>query len=520
MKPLANIYYYIDPKIKNYDKEIYQNFELFVNQEKYQQATSDEMEHEVMIVFITKMPLTPKAYHLYIKYEQANLDLFSEREGNKTDAFIVEEVSDFRGNQETISLLVKKLQNSFISEFLRKNEQELDKSISKIKKSISINEQYEILNFTSQLYLSRPNTLQDFLSLDSAQSLQESLGVYFYEVKEKKKHPQFIVYVGENQLLEIDCVNSSHSYLVYLILGEYFEQIDLIQKKRFEWDELKMLLNSLQSPLCLLGNNNEIMYINSAMSDLALSQKIVNELEHEHFIEQSETVFQVEKHHLGENDTLIILNRSLEGHEPTSAELGIISSSIAHELNNPLGGLLASIDVLLLEDLDSEFIDRLVEMKKVVLRCKKLVETFLGFSRSEVNLKKWEGFDLLVKDSIQQANELIRFRLVESQLHMNLEFKKIEKYQYPFNPHILSMIFYLIFGELLTSFSHYTLIETDKNSLFSIEVGEHKGMIEILFEKKMKLNQSFFRSRLFKHLLEVESLKLQVESGCLKIIYK
>ena len=62
----------------------------------------------------------------------------------------------------------------------------------------------------------------------------------------------------------------------------------------------------------------------------------------------------------------------------SSEELGIISSSIAHELNNPLGGILAGLSVLLLEDLEMENRLSLEEMKRGTERCRQLINIFLG----------------------------------------------------------------------------------------------------------------------------------------------
>lgn len=64
------------------------------------------------------------------------------------------------------------------------------------------------------------------------------------------------------------------------------------------------------------------------------------------------------------------------------AELGTIGSSIAHELNNPLGGVL-SFTQLIKMDLTPEhpMYTDIVEMEKGVQRCKEIVQNLLGFTR-------------------------------------------------------------------------------------------------------------------------------------------
>jgi two-component system, NtrC family, sensor kinase len=64
------------------------------------------------------------------------------------------------------------------------------------------------------------------------------------------------------------------------------------------------------------------------------------------------------------------------------AELGTISSSIAHELNNPLGGMLNFIQLIRMDMKGGEnYADDIAEMEKGTLKCKNIVQNLLGFSR-------------------------------------------------------------------------------------------------------------------------------------------
>lgn len=65
------------------------------------------------------------------------------------------------------------------------------------------------------------------------------------------------------------------------------------------------------------------------------------------------------------------------------AELGTIGSSIAHELNNPLGGIL-SFTQLILMDMKQEdpLYPDIKEMESGVQRCKEIVQNLLGFTRN------------------------------------------------------------------------------------------------------------------------------------------
>lgn len=90
------------------------------------------------------------------------------------------------------------------------------------------------------------------------------------------------------------------------------------------------------------------------------------------------------------------------------AELGTIGSSIAHQLNNPIGGMLSLIQLLLM-DLDGkpesfsgahELRDELREMEAGTRRCAQIVRDLLGFTRRGVEDAPGEH-DLF--DVVQQA---------------------------------------------------------------------------------------------------------------------
>src|SRR5207244_298957 len=107
---------------------------------------------------------------------------------------------------------------------------------------------------------------------------------------------------------------------------------------------------------------------------------------------------------------------------PSGQELGIISSSIAHELNNPIAGIQAALSLLQLdESLNQEATQTLVEMKNGAMRCKQLIETFLGFSRANPKNIVSESTMSPIDICYQQAQNLLRFRTVESGIRFNFQ---------------------------------------------------------------------------------------------------
>ena len=101
-------------------------------------------------------------------------------------------------------------------------------------------------------------------------------------------------------------------------------------------------------------------------------------------------------------------------------ELGLISSSIAHELNNPLGGILSFIQIMKMElQPNHPLLQDLNLMHETALRMKKIIEDLLIFSRSNQSIVR-EDSDI--------------YQLTESVLgQFDLQFK-VEKVKISFLP--------------------------------------------------------------------------------------
>ncbi len=155
---------------------------------------------------------------------------------------------------------------------------------------------------------------------------------------------------------------------------------------RFE--DMEFVISGLPIPLALFNRQQELALHNPAFVKLNLSVKNCLALEDGRQFNQQGELYRCSRKRLKRSDyelfTFLPVKEFLgESSTPSSEELGIISSSIAHELNNPLGGVSGALDVLLLDEHKGDIKERLQEMKGGVLRCKKLVETFLGFSKLE-----------------------------------------------------------------------------------------------------------------------------------------
>lgn len=87
-----------------------------------------------------------------------------------------------------------------------------------------------------------------------------------------------------------------------------------------------------------------------------------------------------------------------------NAALGRLSASVAHEINNPLSGILMFAEILQKAlGGNSSFKDDLKEIIDQTLRCKSIVRNLLGFSRKSDNSK--EPFDII--DAFRQCMDIV-----------------------------------------------------------------------------------------------------------------
>lgn len=293
------------------------------------------------------------------------------------------------------------------------------------------------------------------------------------------------------------------------------------------WEET---LDAIPFPVVLMGEQGEVHQHNALFSKLnyapvdclklTIRQKIIiNDIPY--------NIFRKDILHLDDRRSLFVFFTESfflgdEGHlNPTGQELGIISSSIAHELNNPIAGIQAALSFLLLDEgLDQEARGVLEEMKNGSTRCKQLVETFLGFSRARPNsVQNLDISHSMVEICFEQAQNLLRFRTVESGIRFSLEFSQHTKFRPSVNLSLLTMTFYLIMGELMTLYSHHMLV-ANRHQIEKVIRGE---VIESSQEIQIQLHElnisSLTLSKLIQNLLNIENFVLQVSDYSLRFIH-
>lgn len=287
--------------------------------------------------------------------------------------------------------------------------------------------------------------------------------------------------------------------------------------------------DSIPFPMALLSSDGEVFQHNSLFSKLGLLPNECLKIKSKEKVLIGSipyNIYRKDIFHLDEKKILFVFfTESIflkgEGNlTPSGQELGIISSSIAHELNNPVAGIHAALSYLLLdEELDQEAKENLNEMKNGAIRCKQLIETFLGFSRaSPTQNRSFDSKISPIEFCYQQAQNLLRFRTVESGIRFSFTYSKHTDFKSEVNISLLTMTYYLILGEMMTLYSHQMLV-ANKNQIEKVIRGE---IIESSQEIQIQLTDlnisNLGLSKLIQNLLKIENFVLQMSDYSLRFI--
>ncbi len=169
------------------------------------------------------------------------------------------------------------------------------------------------------------------------------------------------------------------------------------------------------------------------------------------------------------------------------AEIGTIGSSIAHELNNPLGGILSFVQLIKM-DLKPEdpLYEDIVSMEEGVRRCKDIVQNLLGFTRNpEVD----EETDLDLREVLQRAAKIVELQTKSRGIEVKLT---LPNEAAPFRGHIN-----------LLSQAVRNLLQASIDSL--IEKSQSQRGFQGLIELRLDVKESEYSCRILDNGLAGES---------------
>jgi hypothetical protein len=497
----------ISTNTEDYSKSEFQKAIYILNQTRQQSDPYlyDESKKSIVIEFLganlslfesTNTDISLE-YHLKFKDEKDFLNCYKLLESHLSSVSAVNENRLFQKSE----LNLKKIsQNKILKERVLKSEDLL--MIESIEQEI-----YSATNFTELIeILDNINKANDF-------SFKIN---YPFEVSYEE---HFLPLKFENQLwfLSYDHELSKNDLLPYVYQTLYAALLRLDSKKtNFEiLKNLESIFTEISIPLVIFDKDQQLVLHNELFINLNISAKKCFSLEANDQLTIDNNVFKVQKIYVEEGEHIhmnfIPVNDVLgSSTSPTSEELGIVSSSIAHELNNPLAGILAALTVLEMDEYPDDVMEKFSQMRKSVLRCKKLVETFLGFSK--VQGSSFHS-TMSLEESFNQAMELIRFRLIENNITIYFEYTTNSKMSSSVNGHVMSMIYYLLLGEVLTNFSHQNLVELKNSQKIEGEAREYADHFELILPENISLAASFFKSKLMSHLLESQKLQIEVSKN-------
>jgi hypothetical protein len=326
--------------------------------------------------------------------------------------------------------------------------------------------------------------------------------------------------------VKVDLWQSLKISLIYQTISR-FEYV--LARRCYELDDnslWELAVNEIEQPFALLSIGGDILVHNPAFAKMKISPKACLHFQDGQKIEEQNRLYRIKRvslveHHL--DQILIVFQSEIDSTDEkqkklTSSELGIVSGSLAHELNNPIAGILAAITVLELEDTWSEDeIKSLQEMKESAQRCQHLIEIFLGFSKVTPSLHTFSG----VKPAFTQALNLLRFRMMESALRVDLEqYEVVGSFEKTINSSVMSMIFYLVLSDVLTHYSQLRLLDHEAMSKGKIQVffKESPQDIQINMKHRWSLSKEYVAPKLLGHLLELEGLSLELEGHSIRLI--
>ncbi len=117
-------------------------------------------------------------------------------------------------------------------------------------------------------------------------------------------------------------------------------------------------------------------------------------------------------HYMKDITELIRLKNQLY-HAEKLTSLGLLVSGVAHEINNPLTGVIAYAELLMMKTGDENIKNELKKILQSADRCKRIVENLLTFSRQREPVKSLESINSIIERAIDLRAYWLRASNIE-----------------------------------------------------------------------------------------------------------
>ncbi len=300
-----------------------------------------------------------------------------------------------------------------------------------------------------------------------------------------------------------------------LMYALYLKDLGSMKRKKTLKDSLKLIeefFNKMSVPIAVFDEFNDLVLLNKKFRDLELITDEVLGYKDNQTLDQQGELFTVSvKSIVVEAKEYRIFTFHKGGEKAQSLiqmeEMGVITSSIAHELNNPIGGVLTGTEVLTSLDfgISPDGVEILKEIHKSSIRCRNLIKTFLGFARQEMN----NGHTGEVEDAIDQALSFLRTRFMELGFKLQIEYKGEGEFEIH-NLSLWTMIFYSYFTSILNNISRESLVQDMNISevLLTIKLSSSSIQLTSVSYDLSRVGRDLSQSSFFQHLLSSTHVEL------------
>lgn len=153
------------------------------------------------------------------------------------------------------------------------------------------------------------------------------------------------------------------------------------------------------------------------------------------------------------------------------SSLGEILSGVAHELNNPLTGVIGYCELLLESSVDNGLKDKLGKVNNAALRCKKIIENLLSFARQHKIEKQYVNINDIIRHTLELKSYQLTIDNIDevTDLDSHLPYTMID-------PYTIQQVFLNIVNN-----AHLSMREKGGKNRLTVISRHNDGVIKVCF---------------------------------------